>query len=381
MLTINRSLLVLAILLVIIACDSSNQQPSVDAGEDFSVNEQVQASLFGQADDPDGSIMRYKWSQTSGVSVSIIDSSSPMASFEAPVTTEPLTLIFELEVTDNDNATASDTVSVLIEPVNAMPNTVEILDQIVTEGSLATLNIEATDSDGSIDSYNWIQISGPIVTLSDASASSLTFTAPLVEQNEFLVFEVNVTDNENAMTLQTATVEVIDVLNLFATGKLNDTGYLRCGDYAFDSGSGDHGNDEDCTASIDPQGDLIPAGQDGHYGRDITDGQVEPMDEVLGSSFTKIDSNGNPLSLEVLEWLCVLDNTTGLLWEVKTTTGLRDNNNTYSWYSLDETLNGGDAGIANGGNCTNSECDTMSYAEAVNTNQLRSEERRVGKEC
>ncbi len=62
---------------------------------------------------------------------------------------------------------------------------------------------------------------------------------------------------------------------------------------------------------------------------------------------------------------------TGLVWEVKTDDGgLRDKDNTYTWYNPDSSNNGGDAGSQNGGNCTGSDCDTHGYVQVVNTQGL-----------
>lgn len=70
-------------------------------------------------------------------------------------------------------------------------------------------------------------------------------------------------------------------------------------------------------------------------------------------------------------WACVLDNQTGMVWEVKSTEpGLHNINNTYTWYDSDKESNGGIAGKANGGTCAGSGCDTESYTKAVNAEKL-----------
>jgi hypothetical protein len=56
------------------------------------------------------------------------------------------------------------------------------------------------------------------------------------------------------------------------------------------------------------------------------------------------------------------------MWEVKTADGgLRDQANTYTWYSTDSSSNGGSAGTAGGGTCSGDiACDTQSYVAAAN---------------
>ena len=52
-----------------------------------------------------------------------------------------------------------------------------------------------------------------------------------------------------------------------------------------------------------------------------------------GADLIKIDKYGQTLPTSATIWSCVLDNQTGLMWEVKTTNkNMRNKNNTYTWY-------------------------------------------------
>jgi hypothetical protein len=98
-------------------------------------------------------------------------------------------------------------------------------------------------------------------------------------------------------------------------GKLNDTGITTCSDNS-------------------TNGLTCPVtgfeGQDAEHGRDAT--HNDDSDGHAGFSFTKLDSNGNPLAASATEWSCVKDNVTGLIWEVKTLDGgIHDANTTYRW--------------------------------------------------
>jgi hypothetical protein len=93
-----------------------------------------------------------------------------------------------------------------------------------------------------------------------------------------------------------------------------------------------------------------------------------------GFDFTKIANDGTALAAGALlgtnpaDWACTKDNVTGLIWEVKTTSGLRSSAHTYSWYSTDATSNGGNAGVDLGGACAGgSGCDTEKFVADVNT--------------
>ena len=91
--------------------------------------------------------------------------------------------------------------------------------------------------------------------------------------------------------------------------------------------------------------------------------------------FQRLNAEGAPYTgsgdFTIQAWSCVADRHTGLIWEVKTTqAGLRNKDNTYTWYNPDQLLNGGDAGIPDGGKCSGSACDTKAYVEAVNSQGL-----------
>ena len=105
------------------------------------------------------------------------------------------------------------------------------------------------------------------------------------------------------------------------TFTLNDTGITWGGDYS-------SGNNSDCSSNI-------TAPQDCHQGRDADSATNDDSDGHAGFSFTKLDSNGNPLAASATEWYCVQDNVTGLIWEVKTDDNSeRDKDNTYRWGGL-----------------------------------------------
>lgn len=106
--------------------------------------------------------------------------------------------------------------------------------------------------------------------------------------------------------------------------------------------------------------------QDAETGRDFT--HNDNSDGRAGFSFSKLDSNGNPLAANASSWSCVRDEETGLIWEIKTDdNGLRDRDNTYAWYNPDGAANGGNAGSQTGGSCTGGiNCNTAAYVAAVN---------------
>ena len=144
---------------------------------------------------------------------------------------------------------------------------------------------------------------------------------------------------------------------------LNDTGFTTCADAA--------GATVSCTAAS-----AVP-GQDARYGRDAAAG-TSALTKVGGGAngfdFTKISNAGAvlpataPLGTAAGEWGCTYDNTTGLMWEVKTTLGLRGTAYRYTWYSTNAAINGGGVGTASGTtDCfISGRCDTEKFVQDVN---------------
>ncbi len=69
---------------------------------------------MGSGTDPDGTIVSYSWTQTSGESVTLQNADSSSATFQAPEVITDEQLIFELTVTDDDGASATDSVQITI---------------------------------------------------------------------------------------------------------------------------------------------------------------------------------------------------------------------------------------------------------------------------
>ncbi len=98
------------------------------------------------------------------------------------------------------------------------------------------------------------------------------------------------------------------------------------------------------------------------------DSQSGPGPEIHDSKYVALDADGNQLTAGE-SGPCVLDQFTGLIWEVKTDTpGLHDRSNTYTWFSPDEDASGelDYRGKPDGGSCTGSQCDTFALVQAVN---------------
>lgn len=78
---------------------------------------------------------------------------------------------------------------------------------------------------------------------------------------------------------------------------------------------------------------ALNSAQDGTTGRYISAAAKIDGDGKPGFSFTKIGASGETLPASASSWVCVKDNVTGLMWEVKTNDGgLRDSAKNYTNY-------------------------------------------------
>lgn len=191
-----------------------NTDPTADAGENASVAETTAVQLDGTGSaDSDGEIDSYSWSQTGGDTVTLTNANTDTATFTAPTLETAAIFTFALTVTDNEGATDSDSVSITVTPVNADP-TADAGDDADAQ-ELTTVELDgsgSTDSDGTIASYAWTQLSGTAVTVSGANTDTASFTAPDIDTaTETLTFRLTVTDNEGATADDDVSITVSNV--------------------------------------------------------------------------------------------------------------------------------------------------------------------------
>ncbi len=171
--------------------------------------------------------------------------------------------------------------------------------------------------------------------------------------------EIKLAADGSALYIQLATYIGASTLPP-SISKLNDSGIIWGGEYP-------SGSNADCSG-------VEIAAQDCSHGRDaqaLAGTLVKIGGGEAGFDFTKLNSRGDELPASATNHACVRDNVTGLVWEVKTDdNGLHDKDNTYSWYNIDSSNNGGDAGAQNGGICSGSHCDTAAFVAAVNSVRL-----------
>jgi hypothetical protein len=302
---------------------------------------------------------------------------------------------FTLTLSNPTNATlgtASQATGTILNDDAALPDAT-IANASIIEGNSGTSNLAFTvtlssTAPGPVD-VNYATSDGTATAGSDYTATSGTLTIAsgtssgtisvpvigdtVVEGDESFTLTLSNPANATLGTPATATGTITnDDSSSVATRPLNDTGITTCSD--------------DVTNGLTCPQVLFP-GQDAEHGRDVT--ANDDTDGHAGFSFTKLDSGGNPLPATATSWSCVQDNVTGLIWEVKTTSGLQSSGYTYTWYNSTNINDGGDHGVGDTGvgtttgyetvtgtyagsdNCAdNTRCDTEKYVADVNSGGL-----------
>ena len=153
----------------------------------------------------------FKWTQTAGPKVELSDPHAAETVFLAPESdTEGASLGFQLTVTNSDGAQSEDSCIVNVSENLAAPVAEAGPNQIVLTAQIVELDGSGSSASGAIVFYNWRQVSGVPVMLTDASAMQTTFVAPDVgAAGESLVLELTVTDQAGLRARDTCIVNVI----------------------------------------------------------------------------------------------------------------------------------------------------------------------------
>ena len=240
----------------------TNQSPLANAGPDQIVapGTTVQLNSLGSSD-PDGTLVKYKWIQTRGSAVTLIDKFSPATTFTMPENSQ---LVFRLKLEDDAGAVARDTVKITSSPyTNEKPLANAGPDQTVPLGTTVALDATAsTDNDGAILKYHWIQTNGQEMSLNDPKTATSSFVADTSGTYEF---RLKVEDDQGGIKTDSVIITVIpnlhtgdsdldgiaDNLDSFPTNP--DEAYDFDGDGIGDSSDSDRDGD-----GIDNANDYFP---------------------------------------------------------------------------------------------------------------------------
>ncbi|SKC82426.1 gliding motility-associated C-terminal domain-containing protein [Ohtaekwangia koreensis] len=196
-----------------------NQPPVANAGGDKTITLPVSTTTInGSASDNDGTVTTYAWTQVSGTTATLVNAGTATLTVNGMTTAG--TYVFRLTATDDDGATDTDDVSVVVQPaaVNKPPVVNAGTDKNLTLPTNAVnLVATASDPDGSIATYTWTKVSGPAATTTGINTATLSLSNLVVGS---YVFRLTVTDNASA----TAFDEVSVVVNAANTAPVVNAG-------------------------------------------------------------------------------------------------------------------------------------------------------------
>jgi hypothetical protein len=247
---------------------------------------------------------------------------------------------FTFKVNDGTNDSVSNaTVSVTITPIADL----SVSDAAVIEGDagtitnlvftltlsdfedVASVDYATSDNTATIDNSDYVAQRNTVNFTRDFLSQTISINIngdTTFEPDETLTLNLS---NASNLQLSTGTSATGTIIDDDLVPRLNDTGITWSGEPV-------SGNNNSCTP---PSTATINGKQDCHYGRDNDNTKNDDTDGVAGFSFTKLDAKGVPLADQTAKGhACVKDNITGLIWEVKTTTGTRSNDKKYKWGGL-----------------------------------------------
>ncbi|MBN9385215.1 MAG: T9SS type A sorting domain-containing protein [Chitinophagaceae bacterium] len=182
--------------------------PSANAGVDQTITLPTSSvTLTGSGSETNGTIVSYKWTQVSGPNTATIANANAASTGVSGLVAG--SYVFQLTVTDNSNVTATDAMTVTVKPaiVPGPPSANAGANQTITlPTSSVTLSGSGSETNGTIVSYKWTQVSGPnTATIANANAAS-TGVSGLIQG--IYVFQLTVTDNSNVTASDAVTVTV-----------------------------------------------------------------------------------------------------------------------------------------------------------------------------
>ena len=396
--------------------EATTQQYTLDTGEptialaaaEITANEASTATLDAStsSDDDGGTgIVSYAWKQVesdgsdlgnSSTALSISDASSASTTATTPVllnvddsldeSTENVSFYFQLTIEDLAGNEASEiltlTVSNYTTPtITATAGTAPDFDQISlswdadssltyslyrsTQDNCYLTNYQSCASPALYTDSTGLSIADNSASVADSGLAFLTsYYYWLETKRDSTVIALSPAPGSGSATTATSATT--------SGPQLNDTGVIAGGDYSsgFDDnndGTADGNSGGACNGGYLDSGNSNAfvefTNEDCEVGRDADNTINSDDDGHAGFSFTRLNFSGSEYSgsgdYATQPWSCVIDNVTGLVWEIKTTNGgTSDNSNQYTWY---DGTNGTD---------DNTNPTTQELVDATNTAQL-----------
>jgi hypothetical protein len=193
---------------------AANVPPVANAGSDKAITlPTTTTTLVGGGTDADGTIVAYLWTQLSGPTTATIVSAAQSTTVINNLVAG--TYVFRLRVTDNNGATNTDNVNVVVSNAANIPPVANAgIDQTITSPtSTATFAGSATDADGTISSHTWSFINGP-ATPTITTPSSYTSGITGLSAVGAYTFQLSATDNGSATSTDIMVIQVNAAANV-----------------------------------------------------------------------------------------------------------------------------------------------------------------------
>ncbi len=180
------------------------QPPIANAGANLTITLPTnQVNMDGSPSiAPSGNIVSYGWTEASGPSTATL--ATPNSAQASASNLVAGTYIFLLTIKDNNNATATDSLIVLVNPAANIPPVANAGSSITIGLPVNTATLDgwaSSDADGTVTAYSWTQVSGPNTAGSTgASTATVSLTGLIARQ---YVYQLQVTDNSGAKAMAT----------------------------------------------------------------------------------------------------------------------------------------------------------------------------------
>jgi len=174
-----------------------NAVPDVVLGGDIVAEEGQEIDLASVANDADGLIVGFGWSDNGAGGTFLPSANSENPTYRVPDVAGcgSATIELSLTVTDDWGAQATDSFTITIEDANDPPLVDAGVDWLAGAGDRIELDGTVWDTDGSIVSILWEQTEGPPVDLIEADHLDARFDAPVVWETVDLTFRLTVRDD------------------------------------------------------------------------------------------------------------------------------------------------------------------------------------------
>ena len=191
-----------------------NQAPTGSLTGDSTMPAGSSSIVQLQASDADGEVINIEWAVEGPLDIEATTDAFIQVRADAVGTDTAAIVIARLH--DDDDATTTLRHPLTVTPVSTTAPTVDAgMDQQVEETASFTLQGSATATgDNTIRRLQWTQLEGPSATVNSASDQNLiSATAPQVDSDTDLVFELEAEDSNGNLGRDQVTVTVINTVN------------------------------------------------------------------------------------------------------------------------------------------------------------------------